>query len=147
MCRFWKVHSVQQYLFRLLHSWQTELNKSDSIGIIQSTWLLPCDPLIAKVKGSGLDEKVWPFILICLNNHNQRTTINTTFSDWHDSITCVSKRSNLVCILFQWYFLFRWKKQHLSFYVLYLTFYSVAEKNCKTYKKRYTIWENLIKMI
>ena len=65
LCGFCKAHSTQHALFKLLHAWQKELDKSVFIGTIlmnlsKAYNCLPHNLLIAKLGTYGLERSSFP---------------------------------------------------------------------------------------
>ena len=59
LCGFRKVHSTQHALFRLIQSWQKELDQSEFVGTIlvdlyKAYDCLPHDLMVAKLEAYGL---------------------------------------------------------------------------------------------
>ena len=60
---FWKVHSIQNALFKLLHAWQEELDKSSFVGtiLIALSKAYDCllhDLFVAKFEAFGIDKTI-----------------------------------------------------------------------------------------
>ena len=64
LCGFRKAHSTQHALFRLIQSWQKELDESGFVGTIlmdlsKAYDCLPHDLMVAKLEAYGLVKKVY----------------------------------------------------------------------------------------
>ena len=87
LCGFRKAHSTQHALFKLLQSWQEELDKSGFVGTIlmdlsKAYDCLPHDLLVAKFEAYGIGKTDLNLIHNYLSNRKQRTKINSSYSDW-----------------------------------------------------------------
>ena len=102
---FRKAHSTQHVLFKLLQRWQEELDKSDFIGTIlmdlsKAYDCLPRGLLVAKFEAYGIDKTGLNLIHNYLLNREQRTKINSAYSDWYDIVKGVPQGSILGPLLF-----------------------------------------------
>ena len=89
LCGFRKAHNIQHPLFKLLHSWQRELDSGGFVGTIlmdlsKAYDCISHELLIAKLECCGLDKISLKLILNYLSNHMQRTKIGSSFSSWFD---------------------------------------------------------------
>ena len=85
LCGFRKAHSTQHALFKLLQSWQKELDNGGFVGTIlmdlsKAYDCIPHELLIAKLKCYGLDNGSLRLLLDDLTNRKQRCT--TRFNPW-----------------------------------------------------------------
>ena len=91
LCGFRKAHSTQHALFKLLHAWQEELDKSGFVGTILMDFskaydCLPHDLLVAKSEAYGIDKTGLSLIYDYLSNCKQRAKINSSYSDWYNIV-------------------------------------------------------------
>ena len=105
LCGFRKAHSTQHALFKLLQSWQKELDSGGFVGAIfmdlsKAYDCIPHELLIAKLKCYGLDNRSLRLLLDYLTNRKQRTKIGSSFSSWCDINADISQGSILGPILF-----------------------------------------------
>ena len=89
LCGFRKAHNTQHPLFKLLHSWQRELDSGGFVGTIlmdlsKAYDCISHELLIAKLECYGLDEISLKLILNYLSHRKQRTKIGSSFSSWFD---------------------------------------------------------------
>ena len=82
---FRKTHSTQHGLFKLLQSWQKELDNRGFVGTILMDWskacnYIPHELLIAKLKYCGIENGSLRLLLDYLTNREQRTKIGSSFS-------------------------------------------------------------------
>ena len=89
LCGFRKAHNIQHPLFKLLHSWQRELDSGSFVGTIlmdlsKAYDCISHELLIAKLECYGLDEISLKLILNYLSHRKQRTKIGSSFSSWFD---------------------------------------------------------------
>ena len=89
LCGFRKAHSTQHALFKLLHSWQKELDNSGFIGTIlmdlsKAYDCLPHDLIIAKFEAYGLSKNSLKLLLDYLEGRKQRVKIGSSYSFWSD---------------------------------------------------------------
>ena len=88
---FWKAHSSQYALFKLLQAWQEELDKSGFVGTIlmdlsKACDTLPHDLLAAKFEAYGIDKNGLNLINNYLTYRKQRTKVSSSYSDWYDMV-------------------------------------------------------------
>ena len=91
LCGFQKAHYTQHALFKLLHSWQRELDWKGFVDtILMELWKaydsIPDDLLIAKLECYKIDKIGLSLILDYLSRHKQRTKIGSSYSSWYDII-------------------------------------------------------------
>ena len=91
LCGFWKAHNTQHALFKLLHSWQKELDQKGFVGTIlmdlsKGYDCIPHDLLITKLECYGIDKIGLSLILDYLSRRKQRTKIGSSYSSWYDII-------------------------------------------------------------
>ena len=89
LCGFRKAHNTQHPLFKLLHSWQRELDSGSCVATIlmdlsKAYDCISNELLIAKFKCYGLYEISLKLILNYLIHRKQRTKIESSFSFWFD---------------------------------------------------------------
>ena len=89
LCGCRKAHSSQHALFKLLESWQEELDYGGFVGTIlmdlsKAYDCISHELLVAKLECYGLDELSLKLILDYLSNRKQRTKIGSSFSYWFD---------------------------------------------------------------
>ena len=92
LCGFRKAHSTQHALFKLLQTWQEELDKSGFVGRIlmdlsKAYDCLPHDLLVAKFEAYGIDKTGLNLIHDYLSNRKQRTKTNSSYSNWYDIVS------------------------------------------------------------
>ena len=105
LCGFRKAHNTQHPLFKLLHSWQRELDSGGFVGTIlmdlsKAYDCISHELLIAKLECYGLDEISLKLILNYLSHRKQRTKIGSSFSSWFDIYIGVPQGSILRPLLF-----------------------------------------------
>ena len=91
LCGFRKAHNTQHALFKLLHSWQKELEQKGFVRTIlmdlsKAYDCIPHDLLIAKLECCGIDKIGLSLILDYLSCRKQRTKIGSSYSSWYDII-------------------------------------------------------------
>ena len=87
LCSFLKAHSTQNALFRLIHSWQKELDQSGFVGNIlmdlsKAYDCLPHDLMVAKLETYGLAKENLQLISDYLSYRKQMTKIGSAYRDW-----------------------------------------------------------------
>ena len=102
LCGFRKAHSTQHALFKLLHSWQKELDNSGFIGTIlmdlsKAYDCLPHDLIIAKFEAYGLSKNSLTLLLDYLEGRKQGVKIGSSNNFWSDIKRGVSQGSILGC--------------------------------------------------
>ena len=105
LCGFRKAHSTQHALFKLLQSWQKELDEKGMVATVlmdlfKTYDCIPHDLLIAKLSAYGIDSVGLLFIYDYLSRRKQRTKIGSSYSSWHDIIRGVPQGSLLGSLLF-----------------------------------------------
>ena len=95
---------MQHALFKLLQSWQKELNEKGMVATVlidlsKAYDCIPHDLLIAKLNAYSTDS-VELLIFDYLFRHKQRTKIGSSYSSWHDIIRGVPQGSLLGLLLF-----------------------------------------------
>ena len=88
---FHKIHSTQHALFRLIQSWQKELDGSGFVGTIpmdlsKAYDCLPYDLMVAKLEACGLAKECLQLISNYLSYRKQSTKIGSAYSDWANVI-------------------------------------------------------------
>ena len=102
-----KAHNTQHALFKLLHSWQKELDQKGFVGTIlmdlsKAYDCIPHDLLIAKLECYGIDKIGLSLILDYLSRRKQRTKIGSSYSSWYDIIRGVPQNSILGPLFFKY---------------------------------------------
>ena len=105
LCGFRKAYNAQHALFKLLHSWQNELDQKGFVDTIlmdlSKTYdCIPYNLLIAKLECYGINKIGLSFILDYLSRRKQRTKMGSSYSCWYDIIRGVPQGSILGPLLF-----------------------------------------------
>ena len=100
-----KAHNTQHALFKLLHSWQKELDQKGFVGTIlmdlsKAYDCIPHDLLIAKLECYGIDKIGLSLILDYLSRRKQRTKIGSSYCSWYGIIRRCPSRFNLRALAF-----------------------------------------------
>ena len=98
LCHFWKAHSTQHALFKLLQAWQEELDQSGYVGTIlmdlsKAYYCLPHDLLAGKSEPYSIGKNDLYLIHNYLSNRKQRTKRNFSCSDRYDIVRGVPQSS------------------------------------------------------
>ena len=85
LCGFRKAHSTQHALFKLLQSWQKELDEKGMVATVlmdlsKAYDCIPHDLLIAKLNAYGIDSVGLLLISDYLSRRKQRTKIGSSYS-------------------------------------------------------------------
>ena len=85
LCGFRKAHSTQHALFKLLQSWQKELDEKGMVAtalmdLFKAYDCIPHDLLIAKLNTCGIDSVGLLLIFDYLSRNKQRTKIGSSYS-------------------------------------------------------------------
>ena len=102
---FRKAHSTQHALFKLLQSWQKELDENGMVATVlmdlsKAYDCIPNDLLIAKLSAYGIDSVGLLLISDNLSRRKQRTKIGSSYSSWHDIARGVPQASLMRPLLF-----------------------------------------------
>ena len=102
---FRKAHNTQHALFKLLYSWQKELDEKGFVGTIlmdlsKAYDCIPHDLLIDTLECFGIDKIGLSLILDYLSRRKQRRKIVSSYSSWYDINRGVSQGSILGPLLF-----------------------------------------------
>ena len=100
LCGFRKGYSTQHELFKLIQSWQKELDESGFVETIlmdlsKAYDCLQHDLMVAKLEAYDLAKESLQLISDCLSYCKQRTKIGSTYSDWADVIRGIPQVSIL----------------------------------------------------
>ena len=98
LCGFRNAHSTQLALFRLIQSWQKELDESGFVGTIlmdlaEAYDCLPHDLMVAKLEAYGISKESLQLKTGYLSYHKQRTKIGSAYSDWANVIRGIPQGS------------------------------------------------------
>ena len=105
LCGFRKAHSTQHALFRLIQSWQKELDESGFVETIlmdlsEAYDCLPHDLMIAKIEAYGISKESLQLISDYLSYRKQTTKIVSAYSDCANAIRRIPQGSILGLLLF-----------------------------------------------
>ena len=105
LCGFCKAHSTQHALFKLLQTFQKELDNLGFIGTMlmdlpKAYDCLPHDLLIAKLGAYRLDRSSLRLLIDYLNSHKQRTKVGSSYSRWSEIKRGIPQVSILGPLLF-----------------------------------------------
>ena len=105
LCGFRKTHGTQHAIFRLLQSWQRELDESGYVGTVlmdlsKADDCIPHELLIAKLKVYGLHKNSLNVIADYLSGRKKRTKIGSEFSEGWNIICGIPQGSILGPLLF-----------------------------------------------
>ena len=106
LCGFRKAHSTQHALFRLIQSWQKELDESGFVGTIlmdlsKAYDCLPHDLMVAKLEAYDLAKESLQLISYYLSYRKQEMKIGSAFSDWANVIRRIAQVSILGPLFFK----------------------------------------------
>ena len=105
LCCFQKAHSTKHALFKILRSWQQDLDNGGFIGTILMDLSNDYDYILhnlfnAKLECCGVDKDSLRLLLDYLTRRKQRTKIGSSFSSWCHINTGVPQGSILCPLLF-----------------------------------------------
>ena len=105
LCGFRKTYSSQHPMFKLLESWQEELDKYSSVATILMALSkvygsFSHDFLVAKFEAYGIDENGLSFIHNYLTNRKRRAKTSSSYSDLYDIARSVLQGSILGPLFF-----------------------------------------------
>ena len=91
LCGFRKTYNTQHALFKLLHSWQKQLDQKRFVSTILMDLskvydCIPHDFLIVKLECYGIDKIGLSSILDYLSRRKQRTKTGSSWSSWYDIV-------------------------------------------------------------
>ena len=98
LCCFWKAHSTQRALFKLIQSWQKEIDNHGFVGkyslngFVEGLYRISQELLISKLDSYRITKNSLKLILSYLSRHKQRIKIGSSVSAWYDVITGVTQR-------------------------------------------------------
>ena len=100
ICGVRKAHSTHHSSFKLLQSWQKEIDNHGFLGTIlmklsKAYNCISHELLIAKLHSYGVIKIILKLILNYLSRRKQRTKIGSLVSTWYDIITGVPHKSIL----------------------------------------------------
>ena len=106
LCGFRKAHSTQHALFRLIQSWQKELDESGFVGTIlmdlsKAYDCLPHDLMVAKLEAYDLAKESLQLISYYLSYRKQEMKIGSAYSDWANVIRRIAHVSILGPLFFK----------------------------------------------
>ena len=102
---FRKNYNTQISLLKMLETWKNNLNRGNKVGALimdlsKAFDTLNHDLILAKLEAYGFSKDAILFIKSYLDSRQQRTKINTTFSDWLEILCGVPQGSILGPLLF-----------------------------------------------
>ena len=105
LCGFRKAHSTQHALFRLIQSWQKELDESGFVGTIlmdlsKAYDCLPHDLMVAKLEAYGISKESLQLISDYLSYSKQMTKTGSVYGDWANVVRGIPQGCILGPLLF-----------------------------------------------
>ena len=105
LCGVRKAHSTQHALFRLIQSWEKELDESGFVGTIlmelsKAYDCLPQDVMVAKLEDYSISKERLQLISDYLSYRKQRTKIGSAYCDWANVVRGIPQGSILGPLLF-----------------------------------------------
>ena len=105
ICSSRKAHSTQHTLFKLIQSWQKEIDNHGFVGTIlmdlsKAYDCISHELLITKLHSYGVTKNKLKLILKYLSRRKQKTKIVSSVSTWYDIITGVPQESILGPLLY-----------------------------------------------